>query len=98
MPGEDGRKCVVTNYRSLEKVTWKFVWPIPRVEDIFSKLNGAKYLSTLDLHAGYHHISLNEESIAKTAFTSPFGIYEYLKVHFALEQALGILPRTEEKY
>ena len=39
---------------------------MPRVEDIFSKLNGAKYFSTLDLHAGYHHIPLNGDSIPKT--------------------------------
>ena len=72
---------------ALDKVTGKFIWPIPRVEDIFSKLNGATYFSTLDFHAGYHHISLDEDSIPKTAFTSPFGKYEYLKVPFGLAQA-----------
>ena len=73
--------------QGLNKVTWKFVWPIPRVEDIFSKINGAKHFSTLDLHAGYHHIPLNEDSIPKTAFTFPSEKYEYLKVHFRLPQA-----------
>ena len=73
--------------RALDKVTWKFVWPMPRVEDIFSKINGAKYFSTLHLHAGYHHIPLDEDSIPKTAFTFPFGKYEYLKVPFRLAQA-----------
>ena len=57
------------------------------MEDIFLKLNGAKYFSTLNLHAGYHHISIKEDSISKTAFTSPFGKYEYLKVPFGLAQA-----------
>ena len=60
-----------------------------RVEDIFSKLNGAKYLSTLNLYAEYHHIPLDEDSIPKTAFTSHFGKYEYLKVPFGLAQALA---------
>ena len=60
---------------------------MPKVEDIFSQLNGAKYFSTLDLRAGYHHIPLDEESIPKTAFTSPFGKYEYIKVTFGLAQA-----------
>ena len=63
------------------------MWHIPRVEDIFSKLNGAKYFSTLDHHTEYHHIPLDEDSIPKTAFTSPFGKYEYLKVPFGLAQA-----------
>ena len=60
---------------------------MPKVEDIFSKLNGVKYLSTLDLRAGYHHIPLDKSSILKTAFNSPFGKYEYVKVPFGLAQA-----------
>ena len=80
----DGRKCLVTDYRALNKVTWKCVWPIPRVEDIFSKLNSAKYCSTLDIYTGYHHISLDKDSIPKTGFTSPFEIYEYLNVLLGL--------------
>ena len=87
MPKGDGGKCLVIDDRALNKVTWKFVWPILRVKDIFSKLNGAKYFSTLNLHAGYHHIPLDEDSISKTALTSPFGKYEYLKVPFGLAQA-----------
>ena len=43
--------------------------------------------STLDLRAGYHHIPLDEKSILKTTFTSPFGKFEYVKVPFGLAQA-----------
>ena len=64
-----------------------FTWPMPKVEDIFSKLNGAKYFSTLDLRAGYHHIPLDKSSIPKTAFNLPFRKYEYVKVPFGLAQA-----------
>ena len=60
---------------------------MPKVEDIFSQLNGAKYFSTLELRAGYHHIGLTTDSIPKTAFTSPIGKYEYVKVPFGLAQA-----------
>ena len=69
VPKGDGGKCLVIDYRALNKVMRKFVWPMPKVEDIFSQLNGAKYLSTLDLRAGYHHIGLTADSIPKTAFT-----------------------------
>ena len=62
---------------------------MPNEEDIFSQLNGTKYFSTLDLQAGYHHIPLYKSSIPKTAFTSPFGKYEYIKVPFGLAQALA---------
>ena len=60
---------------------------MPKGEDIFFQLNGAKYISTLDLQAGYHHIPLDESSIPKTAFTSPFIKHKYIKVPFGLAQA-----------
>ena len=60
---------------------------MPKVEDIISKLNGTKYFLTLDLKAGYHHIPLDKSSIPKTAFNSPFGKYEYVKVPFRSAQA-----------
>ena len=83
VPKGDGGKHLVIDYRALNKVTRKFTWPIPKVEDIFSKLKGATYFTTLYLHAGYHHITLDKSSIPKTAFNSPFGKYEYVKVPFA---------------
>ena len=60
---------------------------MPKVEDIFSKLNNAKYFSALDLQAGYYHIPLDKSFIPKTAFNSPFGKYGYVKVPFGLAQA-----------
>ena len=86
-PKGEGVKCLVIGYCALIKVTRKFIWPLPKVEDIFSQLNGANYFSTLDLQAGYHHIPLDKSSIPKTAFTPPFQKYEYIKVPFGLAQA-----------
>ena len=87
VPKGGGGKCLVIDYRALNKVTRKFTWPMSKVEDIFSKLNGATYFTTLDLRAGYHHIPLDKPSIPKTAFNSPFGKFEYVKVPSGLEQA-----------
>ena len=81
------RKMSSLDYCTLNKVTGKFIWPMPKVKDIFSQLNGSKYFSVLDLWAGYHHIPLDESSIPKTAFTSPFGKCKYIKVPFGLVQA-----------
>ena len=77
----------MVHYHALNKVTRKFTWPMPKVEDIFSKLNGAKYFPTLDPQAGYHLIPLDKSSIPKTAFNSPFSKYDYVKVPFGLAQA-----------
>ena len=49
VPKGNGGKCLVIDYRALNKVTRKFTWPKPKVEDIFSKLNVAIYFTTLDL-------------------------------------------------
>ena len=87
VPKGNGGKCLVKDYRALNKVTRKFTWPMPKVEDIFSKLNRATYFTTLDLCAGYHHIPLDKPSIPKTALNSSFRKFEYVKVPFGLAQA-----------
>ena len=83
--GDDGKRLCV-DFRSLNKITRTYVWPMPRVEDKFSKLGKAKFYTTLDLRSGYHHIALDKDSIKKTAFLAPFGKYGYLKVPFGLAQ------------
>ena len=87
VPKGNGGKQLVIDYRALNKVTRKFTWPIPKVEYIFSKFNRAKYFSTLDLRAGYHHNPLAKSSIPKTTFNLPFRKYQYVKVTFGLAQA-----------
>ena len=87
VPKGDGRKPLVINYRALNKVKRKFTWLMLKVEDIFLKLNAAKYFTTVDLRARYHHIPLDSSSIPKTVINSPFGKYKYIKVPFGLAQA-----------
>ena len=52
VPKVDRGKQLAIDYHTLNEVTRIFTWPMPKVEDIFSKLNRVKYCSTLDLHAG----------------------------------------------
>ena len=87
VPKGDGGKRLCVDFRALNKITRTYVWPMPRVGDIFAKLRKAKFYTTLDLQSGYHHIALDKDSIKKTAFVAPFGKYEYLKVPFGLAQA-----------
>ena len=70
---------------------------MPKVEDIFSKFNSAKYFSYLNLCIGYHCIPLNKDSIPKTDFTSPFGKHEYLKVPFRLAQVQAYFQELMNK-
>ena len=49
VPKGNGGKYLAIGYCALHMVTWKFIWPMPKVKGIFSQLNGAKYFSMLDL-------------------------------------------------
>ena len=61
--------------------------PLPKIDEMYVKLKGAKVFSTIDLRSGYHHIALGKNSRAKTTFVMPFGKYEFLMVSFGLAQA-----------
>ena len=62
------------------------IHPLPKIDEMYAKLTGAKVFSTIDLRSGYHHIALGRSSRAKTAFVMPFGKFEFLMVPFGLAQ------------
>ena len=61
--------------------------PLPKIDEMYANLRGAKIFTTLDLRSGYYHIALDNESKAKTAFVTPFGKYEFNAAPFGLAQA-----------
>ena len=61
--------------------------PLPKINEMYANLCGAKIFTTLDLHIGYYHIALDNESKAKTAFITPFGKYKFNAIPFRLPQA-----------
>ena len=63
------------------------IHPLPKIDEMYVKLKGAKVFSTIDLRSGYHHITLGKSSRAKTAFVTPFRKYRFLMVPFGLAQA-----------
>ena len=60
--------------------------PLPKIDEMYAKLKGAKVFSTIDLRSGYYHIALGKDSRAKTAFVMPFGKYEFLLISFGSAQ------------
>jgi hypothetical protein len=80
------RLCV--DYRSLNAVTIKNKYPLPRIDILFNQLAGAQVFSKIDLHSGYHQIKICAEDIPKTAFTIRYGLFEYLVMSFELMNAL----------
>ena len=74
--------------RRTDKGTGCFsLYPLPKIDEMFSKLGGAKIVSTIDLHSGYYHIGLMRESRAKSAFVVPMGKWQFKRMPFGLSQA-----------
>ena len=63
------------------------LYPLPKIDEMFSKLGGAKIFSTIDLRSGYYHIGLTRESRAKSAFVVPMGKWQFKRTPFGLSQA-----------
>ena len=83
----DGTRRMVIDYRLLNAQTIRNRYPLPRVGELFDQLGKARYFSKIDLRTGYWQIRVDEGSVAKTAFTSRFGHYEWLVLPMGLTNA-----------
>lgn len=76
------RLCI--DYRKLNKVIVKNKYPLPTIDDLLDKLQGAKVFSKIDLRFSYHHLRIKNDDIPKTAFCTLYGHYEFLNISFGL--------------
>jgi hypothetical protein len=79
------RLCV--DYRPLNTVIIKNKYSLPRIDILFDQLANAKVFLKVNLHSGYHQIKIHLEDVPKTAFSTKYGLYEYLVMSFRLTNA-----------
>jgi hypothetical protein len=79
------RLCV--DYRPLNAITVKNKYPLLRIDILFDQLASVKAFSKVDLCLGYHQIKIRPEYVPKTAFSTRYGLYEYLVMSFGLTNA-----------
>jgi hypothetical protein len=72
---------------SLNEVTIKNKYPLPRIDDLFGQLKGACVFSKIDLRSGYHQLKIRASNILKPAFITRYGLYEYMVMSFGLTNA-----------
>lgn len=94
MPKPDGRYRFCVDFRAVNAVTQKNAFPLPNVEDQIQRAAGQKFYTTLDLRDGFWLIPMAQDSIEKTAFSTPDGHFEFLVMPFGLTNA----PATFQEF
>jgi len=94
---KDGTNHPVVDYRRLNRITVFDAEPMPVAEDIYARLAKAKYISKMDFVKGYWQIPMVAEDKQKTAFSTPFGLYQFKRMPFGLQNAGATYRRMMRK-
>lgn len=94
-PDQSIRICI--DYRKLNEISLSDNYPIPRVSEVFEKIGNAKFLSQFDLTKGYYQIPLSSDTKAKSAFVTPFGLFEFNVMPFGMKTSPATFVRLMDR-
>lgn len=96
MTKKDGGLRLCVDYRQLNSKTGRRAYPLPRIDKSLDALSGARWFSTLNLASKYNQVPVAEADKLKTAFCTPFGLFEFNRMPFGLCNAPGTFQRLME--
>lgn len=94
---KNGDLRMVVDYRRLNNLTKKDAYPLPRIEETFTLLSGSKWFTVLHLKSGYYQLEVEPSDRSKTAFTTPFGTWQFRRMPQGLTNSPATFQQTMEK-